>query len=273
MTAATVLARRANPFDDELARGNSSYSGWRMNKLVRLPDTKQMLAARATTAHNDFREFIANTNFPCVGAKAAINNNCYRFGFYNEMNTRAATAGLARDLWQYAQERPSFGSNYATFVASFAQPEIVDEPQWEKLLWAQLQNLHELDAPLHAWDASVSSDPESADFSFSFAGTGFFIVGLHPQSSRLARRFAHPTLVFNAHSQFQRLRADNKFDRMRETIRARDLKLQGSLNPNLSNFGEHSEARQYSGRAVEKKWKCPFKALFGGEPPNESKLA
>ncbi|MEP6902345.1 MAG: YqcI/YcgG family protein, partial [Actinomycetota bacterium] len=33
-------------------------------------------------------------------------------------------------------------------------------------------------------------------------------------------------------------------------------------NPNLSDFGTQSEARQYSGRAVEHEWKCPFHALM-----------
>jgi FPC/CPF motif-containing protein YcgG len=70
-------------------------------------------------------------------------------------------------------------------------------------------------------------------------------------------------MVFNVHSQFENLRNEGLFERMQETIRARDLKLQGSLNPNLSDFGKQSEAKQYSGRAVEKEWKCPFKRFFG----------
>lgn len=41
-------------------------------------------------------------------------------------------------------------------------------------------------------------------------------------------------------------------------IRARDKTLQGDLNQNLADYGEASEARQYSGRAVENDWKCPF---------------
>lgn len=137
---------------------------------------------------------------------------------------------------------------------------VADGQAWEKLLWAQLQSLHELDRTHHAWDATVSSDPADPAFSFSFAGTAFFIIGMHPASSRLARRFAWPTLVFNAHEQFERLRERQVFERMRATVRARDHKLQGSLNPNPSNYGERSEARQYSGRAVAGDWQCPFHA-------------
>jgi FPC/CPF motif-containing protein YcgG len=120
--------------------------------------------------------------------------------------------------------------------------------------------LHELDRAHYDWDESVSRNPQDADFSFSFAETGFFIVGLHKASSRLARRFPWATLVFNTHAQFERLRWQNQFERMQQTVRARDLKLQGSLNPNLSDFGKQSEAKQYSGRAVEENWKCPFHA-------------
>jgi FPC/CPF motif-containing protein YcgG len=70
-------------------------------------------------------------------------------------------------------------------------------------------------------------------------------------------------MVFNVHAQFERLREERLFERMQETIRSRDLKLQGSLNPNLSDFGKQSEAKQYSGRPVEKEWKCPFQRFFG----------
>jgi FPC/CPF motif-containing protein YcgG len=178
------------------------------------------------------------------------------------MNSPTATAGLAHDLWNYVQEQPRFGSDYATFVASFAAPVVGDEMAWENLLWTQLQNLHRLDRRFYDWDRSVGSDPEKADFSFSFAETAFFVVGLNPASSRLSRKFRYPTLIFNVHAQFEQLREKNKFERMKQTIRERDLKLQGSLNPNLSNFGEQSEARQYSGRQVEKSWKCPFHAML-----------
>jgi len=46
---------------------------------------------------------------------------------------------------------------------------------------------------------------------------------------------------------------------MKQAIRKRELNLQGSINPMLSDYGNASEARQYSGRVVEKDWRCPFK--------------
>ena len=95
-----------------------------------------------------------------------------------------------------------------------------------------------------------SSDPADPHFSFSFGGQALYVIGMHAKSSREARRFRWPALVFNPHEQFERLRADGKWKHMQETIRHRDLVLQGTINPMLSDFGEHSEARQYSGRIV-----------------------
>ena len=85
------------------------------------------------------------------------------------------------------------------------------------------------------------------------------MIGLHPGASRQARRFETPVLVFNSHRQFQRLRADGRYAKMQKATRGRDVALQGSINPNLADFGTASEARQYSGRAVEPHWACPLR--------------
>jgi FPC/CPF motif-containing protein YcgG len=264
MSQAVRATLQSNPFGGvHTACVESAYSAWRDDRLVYPLQPGRNPTPLAVLVHESFRAHILDDAFPCVGAKASIKSNAYRFGLYTEMNTHAATAGLGYDLWEYARERSSFETNYATFVASFAAPVVKDEHEWERMLWSQLQSLHDLDRPHHAWDATVSSDPADPGFSFSFAETAFFVVGLHPASSRRARRFPWATLVFNAHVQFERLREQNQFERLRETVRARDYKLQGSLNPNLSNFGEVSEARQYSGRAVEEDWRCPFNARTG----------
>ena len=152
-------------------------------------------------------------------------------------------------------------SEYATFVAIFERPRNLDELQFENLFWQQLRALHALDAAHFDWDPNVRSDPADPHFSFSFGGQALYVIGLHANSSRQARRFRWPTLVFNPHEQFERLRADGKWKRMQETIRMRDRELQGTINPMLSDFGEASEARQYSGRAVEENWRAPFKAV------------
>lgn len=248
----------ANPFNSDLARASSSYAAFRNNTLIRVLDPDQPPTAIMEFVHDMLRALVLSPKFSCVGAKAAMNRGDYRMGMYGEMNTAGTNAGLARDLFAFVQEQPQFDSLFTTFIASFTGPYPVDEADFEQLLWQQLQCLHELDAPLHRWDPSVSSDPEHPNFSFSFAGCAFFVVGLSSASSRWTRRFAWPTLIFNAHRQFEQLRERGKYTSIQAAIRAREYALQGRLNSSLGDFGEQSEARQYAGRSVEEGWRCPF---------------
>ena len=155
-------------------------------------------------------------------------------------------------------------SAYATFIAAFRAPVHMSENGFEELLWSQLQKLTDMESARQDWDPTVSSDPADPRFSFSFGGRALYVVGMHSGSSRLARQFPLPVLVFNPHEQFERLRTDGKWRRMQTAIRNRDISLQGDINPMLSDFGEVSESRQYSGRAVERDWQAPFNSSHAG---------
>ncbi|HET6765526.1 MAG TPA: guanitoxin biosynthesis heme-dependent pre-guanitoxin N-hydroxylase GntA [Longimicrobiaceae bacterium] len=229
------------------------------------PARPRSVRALAERVRADFEAFVNAPDFSCLGARAALHHDAYRFGAYGAMGSGDATAALARDLAAFAGAHAD--DDFATFVAVFLDAPPATEAEFEARLWATLRALHAADAGA-GWDPAVSDDPDDPHFSFSFGGRAFFIVGLHPESSRAARRFGWPALVFNPHAQFQRLRADGRYGRLRETIRAREIALQGTLNPNLGDFGEESEARQYSGRAVEPGWRCPFH--HGGSPSGAS---
>jgi len=249
-----------NPFDSELARQNSRYFGAKDGRAVLLADPKAVPDLFASAAVGAFRGFVLNPQFSCVGAKSAVMNETYRLGVYGRLAGAEATAGLCRDLFTFAREAQAAPEgDLFTFVAMFREPTDLDEREFERMLWVQLHKLNLRDAPLHEWDPSVSDDPGSPHFAFSFAETAFFIVGLHPHSSREARRFPWPALVFNPHAQFDHIKEEGRWGRLQEVIRAREQQLQGSLNPNLADHGEATEARQYSGRAVEPGWQPPFK--------------
>ncbi|HEY2139517.1 MAG TPA: guanitoxin biosynthesis heme-dependent pre-guanitoxin N-hydroxylase GntA [Chthoniobacterales bacterium] len=268
--------------------------------------TGEVDASFAGEAENAFREFVLRSEFPCLGAKAALNSESHTLRVYAQLGGENATNKLSADLYAFTRSidrdsnllphpermhlsdegrrvtRRAFESRsalrmreasmkgpsneYATFVAIFERPRNTTEIEFENLFWKQLRALHDYDARHFAWDAHVSSDPADPHFSFSFGGQSLYVIGLHANSSREARRFPWPALIFNPHEQFERLRADGKWKRMQEAIRSRDLELQGSINPMLSDFGEQSEARQYSGRAVEDDWKAPFPTVEGKCP-------
>ena len=148
---------------------------------------------------------------------------------------------------------------YATFVAAFEQPDAGDEKWFEISLWRQLQQLITLSARHWPWNPTVSDNPAEPNFAFSFAGEAFFIVGMHARASRTSRRFLLPAIAFNAHTQFDRARGTGRFPRLQQQVRAREIAIQGSLNPELSAFGSRSEARQYSGRTTKGNWECPYR--------------
>jgi FPC/CPF motif-containing protein YcgG len=213
-----------------------------------------------------FTAFVADPAFPCLGAKAALNSGSQILRVYHELGAKECATELARDLeaFIFSDVRPT--NAFGTFVAMFREPRALAEKQFEELLWLTLQQLHQIDVVRHAWSGRVSADGGDARFAFSFASEPLYVVGLHDGSSRRARRFPWPTLVFNPHEQFERLREEGNWTKMQQTIRRRDIALQGSTNPMLSDFGEQSEARQYSGRAVDADWSPPFKVSGGPSP-------
>ena len=222
------------------------------------PYDSQPPSALTNLVHDAFRGLVLNQRFSCIAGRGAIRREAYRFGLYDRLGSALSTADLACDLMRFAGDRDLPEEPLSTFVASFVDPVPADEEEFERLLWRTLQQLN--DADVAPWTADAHSEPDDPEFSFSFNGMGFFIVGLHARSSRFARRFAWSTLVFNPHAQFERLRREGRYGRLRDVIRARDVDLQGTPNPMLSDFGEESEARQYSGRAVGEAWECPFHA-------------
>ncbi|MPZ49622.1 MAG: hypothetical protein GEU75_10060 [Dehalococcoidia bacterium] len=244
-----------NPFDTPAGYANSNYGRWNGTQLI-LRDGRTP-SRRTADVHAALRAVLHDPDFPCVGAKSVVNQASYRFALHDELATTDSTAGLALDLFRFAEERQRIPGEFTSFIASFAEPKLRTMKAFETLLWRQLGALHALDREHFAWNPAVSNDPEDTSFSFSFAGGAYFVVGLSPASKRWARRFPWPTLVFNDHFQFERLRANQQFERIRDTIRERDQTLHGDVNPMMADYGNHSEARQYSGRNVGEAWKCP----------------
>ncbi|WP_304038978.1 guanitoxin biosynthesis heme-dependent pre-guanitoxin N-hydroxylase GntA [Mesonia mobilis] len=204
----------------------------------------------------DFEHFILQKNHPCVMAQSVFNLESVVLNDYERMIDINKSYQLLNDLEAYLKNYNFESKEFQSFIAVFSKEQIPSEEQFEKLLWQQLQMLSELDTK--PWDTSVNADPDHENFSFSLLGKSFYMVGMHPESSRFARQSPYPALVFNLHAQFEMLRDMGTYQHVKKRIRKRDEALQGFINPMLEDFGAQSEARQYSGREVKKNWKCPF---------------
>ncbi|UOE36313.1 YqcI/YcgG family protein [Hymenobacter monticola] len=179
-------------------------------------------------------------------------------------------AAILDFLYEFVDTYRQSEKLYHSAAIIFRGPTAPSEAMFEELFWQRLQSLANLDAQRYGYDPRVVADPASSDFSFSLKEEAFFVVGLHPGSSRAARQFGHPTLVFNAHAQFEQIRANGRYDGLRDTIRKRDVAYSGSVNPMLQNFGEASEVYQYTGKVYDDAWKCPFLSPHAQHPPLNS---
>lgn len=222
---------------------------FRKNLLVRDPEGLRQ----------QFFDKIDEPDFPCVGAKSALARGTLKVLEGHNIASAWDDVHIHRALLEWAEEYRRDPSGFRSLAIVFEQPLDLDERAFEAAMWQRLQSLADKDHWLgQPYDHRVSPDPSDPHFSLSFGQEAFFVVGLHPNASRPARRFKHPTLVFNLHDQFERLREEGRYERMRKTIIERDVKLAGDPNPMLAEHGRASEARQYSGRQVSADWRCPF---------------
>jgi FPC/CPF motif-containing protein YcgG len=207
---------------------------------------------------------VGAASFPCVGAKAALARGTLKVVGASRIDSAWDDVRIHEELLRFGAAYRAEPTLFRSLAIVFEGPDDLTEQAFEAALWARVQSLSDKDVWRgQDYDTRVSSDPGNPHFSLSFGGEAFFIVGLHPNASRPARRFERPTLVFNLHDQFERLRAEGRYETMREKILVRDEQLAGSRNPMLARHGDASEARQYSGRAVEAGWAAPF--VYGGD--------
>lgn len=205
-------------------------------------------------------DHVAEAAFPCVGAKAALARGTLQVLACNRIDSAWDDLRIHDELLRFAQAYRDEPALFRSIAVVFEGPDDLNEAAFETAMWRRAQSLSDKDVWRgQPYDGAVSADPESPHFSLSFGGEAFFIVGLHPAASRPARRFSRPAMVFNLHDQFEVLRAQGKYEGMREKIMVRDEAAAGSRNPMLARHGEESEARQYSGRVVRADWKCPFR--------------
>lgn len=218
-----------------------------------------MNVAQDSAIIEKFENMVRSADFPCVGAKSALNKAQMHFVIAEDICSAWDDLRILPEITALARHYREHPELFQTLVVIFRRQEKLTERQFERGVWARLQSLSDKDEWLgQRVDPRISTNPEDPHFAVSFGGEAFFVVGLHPNASRPARRFEHPVMVFNLHDQFERLRAEGRYDGLRDTILKRDEILAGSINPMLAQHGEKSAARQYSGRAVEDSWACPF---------------
>lgn len=204
-------------------------------------------------------DHVGRRAFPCVGAKSALATDKLHIETAWSLTSGWNDVKIHERLLDWSEAYETDPSGLRSLAVVFSGPTNLSEDEFEQAMWERLQSLAAKDEWLgQKYHPSVSRNPDDPHFSLSFGKQAYFVVGMHPNASRKARRTEYPVLVFNLHDQFEKLRESNRYERMREVILERDAQLDGSVNPMLARHGVESEARQYSGRQVEPDWQCPF---------------
>ena len=257
--------RADNPFDSEMARRHSRYFGTKDGRPILLSDPDQDPELFTSAVIGAFRGFVLNPTFVCVGAKAAVNHETYRLGVYDRLASPEATAGLSRDLYEFLHEIGSEDHEFTTFIATFREPTDLEEIEFEKQLWEHSRCCTTA-MPLCTTGIRPSAVTRTTRTSRSASPATPASSSACTRAARgCARHFPWPTLVFNPHAQFERLREAGKFEKMKEVVRQREEELEGSVSPVSADFGADTEAKQYAGREVEPEWHPAF-VPHPGEP-------
>jgi uncharacterized protein len=214
---------------------------------------------------DEWTSFIDKREFPCVAAKASMSKEQQSVFVAGHIACPKDDADILSFIYDFVDKYRSSDKMFHSAIVIFEQPIIHNEQVFEQFFWQRLQAISALDSMNYPYDERVSSDPGSENFSFSLKSEAFFVVGLNPASSRMARRFTHPAIVFNPHAQFEQLRSSEQYEKLKNIIRKRDTELQGFINPMLEDFGSSSEAFQYSGRQLDESWKCPLNIYHGND--------
>ncbi len=207
----------------------------------------------------EYISFLDKKEFPCIAAKAAIARSNVKCMVVSHMACPNDDTEILQFLYEFVDEYRESKDFYHSAAIIFDGPQIYNEEMFDSLLWQRLQAIQRLDARKYNYDNRVDADTSSAKFSFSIKEEAFYIIGLHLLSSRQARQFKYPTLVFNPHDQFEHLKTTSKYENMKNVVRKRDIALSGSINPMLKDFGTASEVFQYSGKVYDESWECPLK--------------
>jgi uncharacterized protein len=207
---------------------------------------------------NEYLEFLDQQGFPCVAAKAALSRNHIQCLVASHMACPADDKKILQFLYDFVDAYRTSKNSYHSAAVIFKEPAEITEIHFDAFLWLRLNSLSCKDKEHYHHDPRVDSEPTSARYSFSLKAEAFFILGLHPASSRPSRRFKYPTLVFNPHAEFEKLRSSNRYSTMKNVVRKRDIQYSGSINPMLADFGEASEVYQYSGIHYGSDWTCPL---------------
>jgi FPC/CPF motif-containing protein YcgG len=227
------------------------------------------MGSATETLFQNIKKLVMQPNYPCVSAVSSFLKQDYMSANYPDFGSGAAGARLYTDLLRFKNEQRRLKAPFYSFWAVYEDSHVTSEEDFEKKLWQELSAVHahefklcEQEGREMKWDPHFSRDPADKKFCFCVEGDAYFVVGMHPLSSRKARRFPYPALIFNLYAQFDELFQKGTFEPMAKINRQREIKFDGGVNPMVEKHGQNWESIQFSGKNNDDQWGCPFHRLW-----------
>lgn len=216
---------------------------------------------------DELKKFLSANTFPCIMAKSALRRGDVKFHSVVDLSMSA----MLEQVKAFVETYRATPDRLHSLIFGFPT---MSFDAFEDVFWKTLATMKFMDRMPS--DPRVSADPLSPRFSYSLFSEAFFVIMLHPESPRFARRLPYPAIVFNPHQQFEDLRARRSYFKIRNLIRKKDHELQGDDNIMLDDFGHSSEIFQFTGkkyngpdRYIEEFYEHYTTADRGGISPEE----
>lgn len=218
-----------------------------------------------TDFHADLSRLVGQKFYPCVAAVQSLAKRDYTVVEASAFGSGRERETIRRAILDFIAGWSKTRSTTFTLWITYPEDVVNGEDEFEERMWAELSSLTSIEEREKDWSPKWSQNPEDRRFTLCIGGHAFFVVGLHPHSSREGRKFPYPALIFNVYDQFEDLMEQNAYAPMVQKNRERDLRFSGSVNPMAEQHGDDWETIQFSGKTNPEAWRCPFHFKSLGE--------
>ncbi len=157
-------------------------------------------------------ERLLRSDRPCRVASRSITRDEYCLGLYEHFGEGRNGKALESDLLWFADEVKRGRSPRLTMWAIFPNAEMWDDNDFDHALVRELTSVTTSSALQPSWASGGT---------LRVGDTSFFVVGMHPQSTKDSRRFPWTALVFNVFDQVDWLEREGVYAWIREAPQSR----------------------------------------------------
>lgn len=245
-----------------------------LNRLIHGNEVGQVSPPQwMVSAYHEFRRHVTHPDYPCFfGTRAELSGHLY-YTYCDQAECPVLPDSL-RHFIKLKRQSEHFDTNMAVFMAPKVRERSHD--YYQDRLWRLLNHLHIEDR--ETWPESTETEPDKANWEFTFGGEQFFVFSTSPSyQMRRSRNLGDcQILMIQPRSSFTVLSKNANGTAVRERVRERLRQWDNTgVHPDLGVYGDSAnrEWKQYflPDDMQPVTGKCPFHFDDRGKKVNGSK--